>query len=297
MTSIQSATTQQGIITEQPNINNQPSQAGNPAEVKASPFVKRTLECGGSLFFGALGGYLCYWMVRLGDKIGLLGQEVGPILPLPYVLSGLISAAIVETARLTYSLALHVIGKRADYENLQNPEKASCFDRLRQRTWKVINRVEGIERDIDNVFSKIFHIRPAKEVRDNKIPDRELYFMEVVRRAFWEQVQETIATSIPQNLAIKAVVALGHIIPGGEIFGLSGILLFGGLGFLNKITDVYNKIMKEDMALAKAAKEKAKTQSETTENAESQEPKVEGTDAQKVENVEPKSPKEEIIKT
>ena len=122
--------------------------------------------------------------------------------PLPYVLSGVLSAAIVETVRLTYDIGMMILGDREHYENLAHPEEENFVSRLRQHTWKVISKSEKIPHDIDVVFSRILNIRTAKEIRDKNMSDRDLYFMEIARRAFGEQVYETATSVIPQEMGV-----------------------------------------------------------------------------------------------
>lgn len=229
-------------------INGQP----NVPPIEIHPAVKRGVEIVGSLAVGALSGYIFYgvtWLVevsRIAERLGMgKGGASGPIHPLPYVLSGVIGAAIFETARLIYDLGVYVLGERAKYENLENPGKAPTFDRLRQKTWKVIGCVEGVEHKVDAAFSRVFKIRTSKEIHDQNLLDRELYFMEITRRAFWAQVGDTIKTAIPQELSIYAVEALGFTIVGAHAFvWLHGFMFLNGL--IEKVSLVYQKIQTEE---------------------------------------------------
>jgi hypothetical protein len=215
----------------------------NPLEVP--PAIKRGAEIVGSLAVGAIGGYIFYWMTRLVARLGMLGEVGGAIHPLPYILAGIASAALVETARLTYDLALVILGDRKTYENLAEPEKASTFDSLRQRTWKVVTRLDKLQQDVDVIFSRFCHIRTAKEIREKAIPDRQLYFMEVTRREFWAQARETITSAIPQEVGIYAVEAAGYTILGGHLFvWLYGIMFLNGL--IDKVGKVYQKKHEEE---------------------------------------------------
>ena len=228
--------------------------AAPPAEVP--PALKRTGEVIGSLAVGALGGYIFYWITRLVAWLGFLGEEgKGYISPLPYILTGVVSAALVETARLVYDAALAVLGDRNIYQNVNPGDKASALDKFRKHSWKVIGRAEGIQRDADVIFSRLFKIRTSEEILNQQIPDRELYFMEISRRAFWTQLGESISTALPQELGIYAVEALGYTVLGGHLFiGLQGVSFM--IGLIDKIGAVYRKVDAEIEKEA-AAKKKA----------------------------------------
>ncbi len=199
--------------------NLQPVAPQQPSPIiESSPVTKRTAEISASLIGGALSGYIVYWITRLLDKFGAFGAAGGSaITPLPYVLVGLASAAIIEGARLTSDVALSVLGDRNKYEKL-NSKKASAADRLRQRSWKVISGLEKIPQKADEVFSRTLQIRTTREIQQKNIPDRELHFMEIARRAFWEQVHETAIAALPQELGVCAVEACGYTVLGGHLF-------------------------------------------------------------------------------
>ena len=218
----------------------------SPLNFEIPPTVKRAGDFVVSIGVGALSGYIFYWITRLIDKLGMLGEAGGSAIhPLPYILSGVVSAAMVEVAKLTYEASLHILGERDLYENLDYPENAPQFDRLRQHTWKVIGRVEKLQHNIDVIFSRIFDISSAKEIREKNIPDRDLYFMEISRRAFWEQIHETLSTAIPQELGVYLVEACGYAVLGGHLFiWLHGVIFLSGL--IDKVGQVYHKIHSEE---------------------------------------------------
>jgi hypothetical protein len=131
------------------------------------------------------------------------------------------------------------------YEDLSHLEKASTVDHLRHRTWKVIGRVEKLQQDIDGVFSHILGIRTAKEIRKKHIPDRDLYFMEIARRAFGEQVFETVGSAVPLELGVYVVEACGYTVFGGHLFMLHGVTFLTGM--MLKVQQVYNEIDLEEI--------------------------------------------------
>lgn len=232
------------ISTSIQPIGNQTVQA-NVDNMNIPPVVKRGAEVVGSLTVGALSGYIFYWITRLGARLGMIDKEA-VIRPLPYVLSGIMSAGLVETVRLIYDLALSILGERKEYENLVNSEKASAFDRLRQKTWKVVTHVEKIQQEIDVIYSRLFDIRTEEEIRNKYPTDRQYYlshptFTEVIRSVFKEQIKETMTAAVPQELGVYAVEAMGFTIIGGHLFiWLHGVVFLNGL--INKIGKVYEKI-------------------------------------------------------
>ena len=246
------------------------------------PAIKRIGSITGSLAIGALGGYVFYWITRLVARLGAFSDaEKALITPLPYILSGVISAAIVETAKLVHDAAMAVVGERSLYANATPSDEDTLFDRFRQHSWKVLTKIETIKDDTDVVLSRLVGVRSAKEIREltetkldrmvdefttdrgGTAPEEKqlevlkekairdvLYwssqsrlscFLEVSRHAFWRQVEETILTSIPQELGLYAVEAIGFTLIGGHMFvGLHALMFVTGL--LNKVTQVYQKV-------------------------------------------------------
>jgi hypothetical protein len=201
------------------------------------PALKRAGDIAISLSMGALGGYILYGITRLANKMEMVGDVTSVIHPLPYILMSIASTALVESASLTYDVALHVLGKRKDFEDLAQSENISALDRLRQRAWKVMGYMEKLQNDIDVIFSRLFDIRTAKEIRENGVVDRDLCLMEISRRVFCEQVSETARNAIPQELGLYIIEACGYTILGGHVF-----IWLHGLNFLNGMIDKIGKV-------------------------------------------------------
>lgn len=274
--SIESSTSAESSI---PADSSAPSCPADPQpEISLHPAVKRVAEITGSLGFGALVGYGLYGLTFLAKRLGKIAEgEV--IHPVPYVLAGVVYMAILETARLTYDVALHFLGERKMDANVEHSQEKSVFDPLRQHSWKVIERVENLQYQVDVVFSRILGIATAKEIQDQQIQDRDLYFMEIFRRALKEQVIESAQGLIPQELSICFIEACGYTILGahtviwinalGFIFGNQISNPFDPLppnsGLINRITRVYEKTRIEDEeALKKAQAQEEKQPSGET---------------------------------
>lgn len=227
------------------------SSIKNEEAVTFSPAVNRVGKIVGSVAVGALGGYLFYGITFLIKRAGMIDKGV-VIQPFPYILSGVISASLVETAQLIHDAALCALGEREKYENLAHPNEASTFDHLRQKTWTIINGVERFQNDIDNLYSRLFNIRTAEQIRKDFATEKDYFikgdprFMEVFRRTFWEQVDETLKTSVPQELSIYAVEALGYTIFSGHLFvWLYAVMFINGL--VAKIGGNFEKIDEEQL--------------------------------------------------
>ncbi|WP_042280519.1 hypothetical protein [Candidatus Protochlamydia sp. R18] len=199
---------------------------------------------------GGVAGFLAYGMERVFVWIKFV--EYGqPVTCFPYVLSGIASAAIIESANLTHLVALKLIGERSIYENL--PErKSNLVDKLRKCSWSVVRFGENVEKKIDAVFSYTLKIRTKQQILDYHIKDNDLVFLEIFRRALIEQVKESFVTSIPQELGIGLVKKCGYIFVGGELILSMHILQFVH-GLLDKFTAVHNKIRAEEEELSKQA--------------------------------------------
>lgn len=238
-------------IKLQPNQDpeiNQPNQPNQPQEPVPPPTdLPRPLKIAVSLGMGSLIGYGIYGIVRLCNKYSWISNPTGAaIRPFPYVLTGLACTAIIEAASLTYDVALYVLGERGVYENLEQGKEASAFDRLRQRTWKVIGKVEKLQQNIDAVFSRTVRIRTEKEIIEQKIEDKDLALVEIVRRAFKQQCGETFSGVLPYEMGIYCVTSLGYslLLPQITIgwhafFFLNGVIL--------KVMNVYTEIRNKEL--------------------------------------------------
>jgi hypothetical protein len=207
--------------------------------------VKRGCEIMTSIAKGGVGGYAAYWFTRLLIKLKFIETGGVPVNPVSYVLLGMVSQAVVEAAGLTRDVALSILGDRNKFENLENPEDASAFDRFRQHTWKVITCLEKLDEKIDGIYSRLFRIRTAKEIRSKYPTERGFYlsdpsFMEIVRKVFREQVIQTVSSLIPQECGIRIVKSIGYKLVGVEFLG-SIYALFFVYGIINNISDTYRK--------------------------------------------------------
>ncbi len=221
------------------------------ANVEGSPAVKRGGEIVGALIVGSLVNYLGYWIARLIIKLKLNGADAGTVgSPIGYILSGLIFTAIGEAACLIHEMALKILGDRQQFDHLDDPDTATALDRFRQRTWTVISRMEKVEQDVDVVFARMFNIRTRKEIRDQDLQDRQLDRMEILRRAFLEQVADTIKFAIPREISFHVVKAAGYTIFGGHFF----IWMYGATflhGLYLKDEEIKTRIEAEKQANAR----------------------------------------------
>src|ERR1700761_6675457 len=119
-------------------MNSTSSLTANPSgsqvtRPKISPLGQCIGRCTVSLGFGALLGYAVYGITRLAaDWDAIKGVDKATIRPIPYVLCGVISMAIIEGARIVHDLALYLLGERKKVENLDSTQ-ASMADRLRKK--------------------------------------------------------------------------------------------------------------------------------------------------------------------
>ncbi len=191
-------------------------------KVEENPLNTKNLAeiISGSAVFAGL-GYGVYWIIRFIDKKKWLEIDPKAIQPIPYVLIGAINAAIPAIVVVVNDFALYLIGNREDFENLADPQTASFSDRLRNRCWKIIVLIEGLEEEVDALYSRTFNVRTSKEIRENQIQDRDLAFMEIVRYALVKQIQETsleILRCIPGEVGVYTAEALGYTVLGGHFF-------------------------------------------------------------------------------
>ena len=111
--------------TQAPQMNIGATQPDPNSTPPLHPALIRGWEITKSLTIGAVGGYLGYWGTRFAIWMKWL-EGAGTINPIPYVLSGVISAALVETARLTYDAAMAILGNSERFANDQ--EATTAFE-------------------------------------------------------------------------------------------------------------------------------------------------------------------------
>lgn len=215
-------------------VTHQPLEAHHVKGPKsvALKYAKKAIKGIGEGILVGLTFYGSAWVVR---KIGL-DKSSGKLHPLPYILTGIASALILTTTSAIYNLFLHALGKREIYENLAHPEKASLANKLRHHTWKMVTRIEKIQHKIDVLFSRLFKIRTAKEIREKKIANYHLSDMEIFRRCVLEQIPTTLKCIIPFKLGASITRAAGFkMLPGFGICVEAGFHFIGGI-FMNYLS-------------------------------------------------------------
>lgn len=210
-----------------------------------------TYRTGKTLIGGMALGYAIYWFTRFLVKLEyLIEVEKGIVQPLPYVLGGFICAGLSESARLAYEASLAILGDRSQYEHMDLTSKATASDRLRKHSWKIVSHAESVPKQVDMLYSRLFKIRTYETIYNQKIPDNDLRMTEIARRAFIEQVHETLTTSVPQIISIKIVEACGYTLLGAPtLVNFLGIIFL--VGTLQKILDVYQELMNRELAKKK----------------------------------------------
>lgn len=136
-------------------------------ELVSAPFL-------GGLHYGAL-----RFSAYLSTKLGSVAAE-GPSSLESYLLMHSIGTAFNVTVRTICNLANRLLG----------PRELSETGILRRVTWKLIAVLETVQRKVDQLYSWIFRIRTADEAA--KLPDRELYLTEIMRKLFVQHVKEQI---------------------------------------------------------------------------------------------------------
>lgn len=204
----------------------------SPFPVKRSAVVDGGIEFAKSTTIGGAFGFVAYYIMKLSRS-----KPDIPLQPGSFILLGVTLGASVVTAKLLADVVLHGLGKRDEYENLENPEEAS--DQLRQWVWKKVTCFEKLMSDIDTVFSRILHIHSTQEIKDQELRDHQLCFLEIVRRSFWEEVHSTIKGTIPQELGIRAMESLGYRFAARSLILWSNKVFFV-VGIVNRVLTVYN---------------------------------------------------------
>ncbi|MFI0434580.1 MAG: hypothetical protein ACH350_02475 [Parachlamydiaceae bacterium] len=201
-----------------------------------------------NLLTGILGGYVWYLSVKLSVK--LFGEPEGitqgvAITSYPYILSGVGGVLIFQSGKLVYDTALSVLGDRAHDQNGFSLPHPSAFDKIRQKTWKIITDIEQLEKKIDVIYSRVFNIRTEEEIRAQFATDDEYYstdfvVMEVARKSFYEEMNMIFQITLPRYLAIRAVEKMGFTLIGSSLI-LSFPAIHFVCGIINRIGSAYIK--------------------------------------------------------
>lgn len=189
-----------------------------------------------SMFVGALVGYGNYWY----QCYEVSAEMRNTIKPTPYILAGLASGVILNTACLIYDVAASALGNREECEKLANSVKASSYDRLRQKVWKVISCVDKVQKKVDSVYSRIFKIQTEEEIRTRYATDNDYYLsdpalMEIFRRAVLSQFVNSMQSVVSGELGIYAVKVVGYTIIANQFVVGWNVLTFI-LGVFSKMS-------------------------------------------------------------
>lgn len=155
------------------------------------------------LRLGILAGVTVTWIFypttqRLLKSTSYLVAEKSP---LPIIFTGILGVALIESIGLAYEIAKRILGNRSLFENLASDEVdlLTHINKYRYRAWKVIFWLEQRLTVVDVIYSRIFRIRTEKELQEDAIPETELKLMEIVRKAFKAQVEETVNEEYPES--------------------------------------------------------------------------------------------------
>lgn len=204
-------------------------------------------------------------LLYLGNKYL---SDVPVTSPVPYIVYEIARPVIGECISfgldVTHYVALKILGDRAKYE--ENSNLNTVGDRLRTYSWKVINQSEGIVYRVDGVFSNILKIRSLKEIKEDKILDRQLTKGEIIRKIFLKQVKDAFIGVSGVHLGLKFVRAIGFTIEGqGALIGLFAINFLVGLKL--NFDEFQNKVALEKKAERERVRAEANSEINSSDGA------------------------------
>lgn len=208
--------------TASPSVEQKPKELGPIGKILTSALSGSIV---GAIYYGY---NRIFYMEKGIDKVFLN--------PSGFIIAGVTSCVFKQIVSLIYDLGVYILGDREKVQELE--ANSSAADRMRRRTWKVLDKVDQLQVKIDVVFSRVLQIRTLKEIRENKIREIDLSIVEVVRLAFLEQIPSTVMHYGSWYLGVKVAVLCGFSVFGGPLtIGLVGSIVLVGVAL--KIITVY----------------------------------------------------------
>jgi hypothetical protein len=189
-----------------------------------------------NLFQGTVTGVGFYGVEKLFHWLGMKEIEA-PFSLSSYVFVHFSAAAFVQTAKAVHLLVLNCLGDRDVFTNLE--QTATYTDSFRKHTWTIISAVEGLENKIDALFSHALGINSMKEIEDQGIEDKDLDFLELLRREALAEAKETIPQIAAFSLALPLAAHCGLVLATGNsiIWITAGNFFFHTLSRIQAIKD------------------------------------------------------------
>ncbi len=152
----------------------------------------------------------------IGGVYGLIGRVIYPkagISPLNYAIWFLLAYQIKLAINLLETRFDDFIGVGAYLEALERvPEdQLDLKDQFRYHCWKVIQLKQKCVKVADQIFSRIFHIRPYQEVTPENVQNAS--FLEMCRYRIWPVFKSTILNTLSFSLAYKLSNKMGFTLP------------------------------------------------------------------------------------
>lgn len=157
-----------------------------------------------------------------------------------FLLCGAFNGGLQGLAKQTYVFGVHLLGNFEQNESAIQAGQATIGNRLRQRCWKVVHRLDGVVNKVDAFVSERLGIRTAIDLNlhyekvqvrvqgkmeetiqlvhndSNVLGLEELSVLEIIRFVFWESVTTVALNASTLYLSNRMVEKIGYEAPGAS---------------------------------------------------------------------------------
>ena len=165
-------------------------------------------------FFKSAGSIVA--AAAFGAGYGLAGRIVYPnagIVPLHYAIWFTVAFQIKYTINLVANQFTEFMSRGAPIDEWENvsEDDLTWREQIRSRYWKLVCLKDTSLKNMDEVLSRLFNIRPYQEVKGDNVYDAS--FVEMCRYRVWGVFKSTIVDSVSWALAYRLTNSMGFSLP------------------------------------------------------------------------------------
>jgi len=220
----------------------QPSQSAT--QTKAQKVFHAVKDSIIEIAFSAGLGLIGYGVGCLAQRWAWVVFAPGYLAPLPFILTCVAPVIVLIACRIIWALGKQLVGSHLTHEEIATAKQGNALQKLRAHSWTVINCLNQHLQNIDEIFSRIFHIATFAELKKQNIRPCEKHRMEIIREAFIDQVKDSFVVfqfGKAAYIGTRAVTATGL-----KAFPVPLALSFDAFmfvtGFISKILEEHHQV-------------------------------------------------------
>jgi hypothetical protein len=118
--------------------------------------------------------------------------------PIPFIAKSAISVSLTIAAQTIYSIGCQFLGNKMTEDQIKNDQHPKLAQKMRAYSWKIIHCLTQSLYKIDEVYSKIFHVKKYREefsIGRSTEPIPSVCKASIIRKVFIDHVKSTIGLS------------------------------------------------------------------------------------------------------